>query len=603
MINTNSKIKTTIIICLVLILGLFALPNIYKDDYAIKISSKEKDHSIADIEKTKNLFQKNNIEIKSIVLNEKQDIEVRFFDSEEQLQAKELLNYSKDENESVTLYFARTTPKWLQKINAHPVNLGLDLRGGIHFVMEVETDTIIKSLKESEVRSIKQLLREEKIRYKSIDQQGSKINIELRNTQDTAKTEKTLNKTNKYNIKTKDNYVYVSLPSENIEDMQSNIITQNINIMQKRINSLGVAEPIIQRLGANKITIELPGVQDPVAAKNILKATATLEFKMAENSSNDQNREFLDKKGNKVYLNNNVILTGEHIIDASVGVDEYSRPQVNITLDSFGGNKMSASTRKNVGRPMATVLKEYKEVTTQAADGAKKIRMKKVETVISVATIQSELGNRFVITGLDFEEAKELAVSLRSGALKAPIRIVEEKIVGPTIGKDNIKKGIQAIIIGLVSVMLFMILYYKVFGLIAGITVVINIILILGLVSLIQGATLTMPGIAGMVLTIGMAVDGNILIFERIREEILSNQDPQSAIHKGYENALSTITDANITTFITSIILFAIGTGTVKGFALTLMIGIATSMFTVILVSRIIVNTIYGNREIEKLNI
>ena len=378
------------------------------------------------------------------------------------------------------------------------------------------------------------------------------------------------------------------------------------------MNQLGVAEPLVQKQGADRIVVQLPGIQDTARAKEILNATATLEFRMVDQRNDIRDalngrvpassQLIEDRNGVPQLLEKRIMLTGNHIIDASSGVDEYGIPQVNISLDSDGGNKMSRNTRGNIGKPMATVFIEYK--STGERDANDKLVFEKHEEVINVATIQAQLGSSFRITGLDSpKEARDLSLLLRAGALIAPIQIVEERTVGPSLGKENIELGMQAIIWGMALVLAFMLVYYKAFGVVANIALVGNIVMIVGIMSMIPGATLTLPGMAGIVLTVGMAVDANVLIFERIREEIRDGRSPQQAIHHGFDSAFSTILDANITTFIAGLILFAVGTGPIKGFSVTLMIGIATSMFTAIIVTRTLVNLIWGGRRVEKLAI
>jgi preprotein translocase subunit SecD len=389
-------------------------------------------------------------------------------------------------------------------------------------------------------------------------------------------------------------------------------VKQNITIIRNRVNQLGVAEPLVQKQGAERIVVQLPGIQDTARAKEILNATATLEFRMVDQGNDIRDAingrvppgsQLLDdRSGVPVLLEKRIMLTGNHIIDANSGVDEYGIPQVNISLDSDGGNKMSRSTRGNIGKPMATVFIEYKATDERDANG--KLVFEKKEEVINVATIQAQLGSSFRITGIDSpKEARDLSLLLRAGALIAPIQIVEERTVGPSLGKENIQLGLQAIMWGMALVLLFMLVYYKAFGIVANVALISNIVMIVGIMSMIPGATLTLPGMAGIVLTVGMAVDANVLIFERIREELRDGRSPQQAIHQGFDSAFSTILDANITTFIAGLILFAVGTGPIKGFSITLMIGIATSMFTAIIVTRTLVNLIWGGRRVEKLAI
>jgi len=407
------------------------------------------------------------------------------------------------------------------------------------------------------------------------------------------------------------NTIRMQMTEQKLAETRDYAVSQNITIMRNRVNELGVAEPVIQRQGANRIVVELPGVQDTARAKEILGATATLEFRLVDTENDVRDAvngrvpfgsELLpSRNGGPQLLKEDVILTGDHIVNAGVGYDEYNRPQVNIELDGVGGDKMSLATKDNVGQPMATVFMEYESTGERDAEGH--LQFNKKAEVVSVATIQSRLGSSFRITGVGPQEAQNLSLLLRAGALIAPIQIVEERTVGPSLGQQNIDAGTQAIIWGLVLVLLFMVIYYRKFGLVADMALAANIVLIIGVMSMIPGATLTLPGMAGIVLTVGMAVDANVLIFERIREEIRAKRSPQQAIHHGYDSALSTIADANITTLIAAIILFAVGNGPVKGFAITLAIGIITSMFTAIVGTRAIVNSVWGGKRLSKLSI
>jgi preprotein translocase subunit SecD len=397
-----------------------------------------------------------------------------------------------------------------------------------------------------------------------------------------------------------------------LRETQDYAISQNVTILRNRVNELGVAEPLVQRQGAERIVVQLPGVQDTARAKEILGATATLEFRLLDSDNSVLEAErgrvpfgselFPNRNGGNALLKEDVILTGDHIVNATAGFDEYQRPQVSISLDGAGGDKMSLATRDNVGKPMATLFIEYKATGDRDANG--KLIFEPLAEVINVATINSRLGSNFRITGISSQqEAQNLALLLRAGALIAPIQIVEERTIGPSLGQENIDMGMQAIISGFLMVLVFMVVYYRKFGLVANAALAVNLVLIVGIMSMIPGATLTLPGMAGIVLTVGMAVDANVLIFERIREEIKAKRSPQQAIHHGYDSALSTIADANITTLIAAIILFAVGTGPIKGFAVTLAIGIITSMFTAIVGTRAVINAIWGGKRIDKLSV
>ncbi len=498
------------------------------------------------------------------------------------------------------------------------MKLGLDLRGGVHFLMEVDMDAALEKLIGQQIESFRSELREANIRYRSIRPFDKEMaEVVLRNEEQLAQAKTLLEKKHPdmvFTEATSDGKLALKarFTEARIKEVQNYAVSQNITILRNRVNELGVAEPLVQRQGANRIVVELPGVQDTARAKEILGATATLEFHAVDEGADrtaaakgyaPPGSEIVpDREGRPVVLKKRVILGGSSITDASSSADEYGRPQVNISLDSEGGAKMSAFSKKNIGKLMATVFAEYKDSGKRTPEG--KVILTKHEEVINQATIQSALGRSFRITGIDSPaEAHNLALLLRAGALIAPISIVEERTIGPSMGQQNIDKGVAACIWGMVAVMLFTMLYYRGFGLIANCALVANLVLIIGVMSMLPGATMTLPGIAGIVLTVGMAVDANVLIFERIREELREGRNPQQAIHQGYANAFSTIADANITTLITAIILFAVGTGAIKGFAVTLSIGIITSMFTAIIGTRCIVNLIYGGKRVSKLSI
>ncbi|WP_287818096.1 protein translocase subunit SecD, partial [Idiomarina sp.] len=485
------------------------------------------------------------------------------------------------------------TPEWLKSVGAQPMKLGLDLRGGVHFLMEIDMDEAVRKIVDGMKDTIRTELREERIRYSAVRVDDTTVEVELRTDEAYAEAASYLDgRYQGYNLveDEENRLLQLQMSDQKLAETRDYAVSQNITIMRNRVNELGVAEPVIQRQGSNRIVVELPGVQDTARAKEILGATATLEFRMVD-SENDV-RDAVNgrvpfgselmpmRDGPQQLLKEDVILTGDHIVNAGVGYDEYNRPQVNITLDGAGGNKMSMATKDHVGQPMATVFIEYKATDERDEEG--NLQFTKNAEVINVATIQSRLGSSFRITGVGANEAQNLALLLRAGALIAPIQIVEERTVGPSLGQQNIDSGTQAIFWGFVLVLAFMVVYYKKFGLVANTALAANLILIIGVMSMIPGATLTLPGMAGIVLTVGMAVDANVLIFERIREEIKAKRSPQQAIHHGYDSALSTIADANVTTLIAALILFAIGNGPIKGFAITLAIGIITSMFTAI---------------------
>ncbi|MEL7798698.1 MULTISPECIES: protein translocase subunit SecD [Idiomarina] len=614
MLNKYPLWKNLLVILVVLVAALYALPNIYGEDPAVQISAnRNATIDTSTMDRVKSSLENVGIQAKSIALEEEQLL-VRLNSDDEQLKARESILESLGDNYIVALNLAPATPEWLKSVGAQPMKLGLDLRGGVHFLMEIDMDEAVRKIVDGMKDTIRAELREERIRYSAVRVNDTTVEIELRNEEAYAEAANYLDgRYQGYTLLEDDEnqLLQLQMSEQKLAETRDYAVSQNITIMRNRVNELGVAEPVIQRQGSNRIVVELPGVQDTARAKEILGATATLEFRMVD-SENDvrdaQNgrvpfgSELMPMRdGPAQLLKEDVILTGDHIVNAGVGYDEYNRPQVDITLDGAGGNKMSLATKDNVGQPMATVFIEYKATDERDAEG--NLQFTKNAEVINVATIQSRLGSNFRITGVGANEAQNLALLLRAGALIAPIQIVEERTVGPSLGQQNIDAGTQAIFWGFVLVLAFMLLYYKKFGLVANCALAANLVLIIGVMSMIPGATLTLPGMAGIVLTVGMAVDANVLIFERIREEIKAKRSPQQAIHHGYDSALSTIADANVTTLIAALILFAIGNGPIKGFAITLAIGIITSMFTAIVGTRAIVNSVWGGKKLSKLSI
>ncbi len=568
------------------------------------------------LDSIKQTLESNDLSYQSIAL-EDGTVLARFKDTESQISARDALMSRFDSNNYVVaLNLAPATPSWLDALGATPMKLGLDLRGGVHFLMEVDMDAALEKLITQQEDSFRTDLREARIRYRGLRvEDNTRVMVNLRNAEDTNKALELLSSNYRdmnFSIDEDDGTLTAVYKEERLKEIRNYAVAQNITILRNRVNELGVAEPLVQRQGASRIVVELPGVQDTARAKEILGATATLEFREVDQDADlsaamagrvPPGSELMSSRdGRPAVLKKRVILTGSHITDANSSRDEYSRPQVNISLDSEGGDKMSDFSKRNIGELMATVFAEYKDSGERDENG--KVILEKHEEVINQATIQSALGRNFRITGIDSAaEAHNLALLLRAGALIAPISIVEERTIGPSLGQQNINMGIQACLWGLVAVMLFTLVYYRRFGLFANCALFANIVLIIGIMSLIPGATMTLPGIAGIVLTVGMAVDANVLIFERIREELQEGRSPQHAIDRGYSNAFSTIADANITTLITAIILFAVGTGAIKGFAVTLSIGILTSMFTAIVGTRALVNLVYGGKRVEKLSI
>ncbi|WP_199611202.1 protein translocase subunit SecD [Flocculibacter collagenilyticus] len=613
-----------IMVLMVLAIGfLYAAPNLYGENPSVQISGTR--NAVVDVstqDKIKAALDENSISFLKMTLEDER-ILVRFTDTNDQLKAKDIIANTLSDKYITALNLAPAQPEWLKNIGGNPMKLGLDLRGGVHFTMAVDMDAAIDAAKEGMVADFKSDLLGEKIRYSSIKEISGKqgVVVKFRNAEDLENGRKLLKKNYRDLIVEEDGStdaldVTAVMTEQKLKETKEYALQQNITIIRNRVNEIGVAEPLVQRQGADRIVVQLPGIQDTARAKQILNATATLEFRLADvktdmrdalNGRVPGSSEIIPRRdnGQPVLVKKRVMLRGDRIVGASSSFDENGRPQVNIKLDAKGGNIMSRFSKDNVGKPMASVFIEYKPTTRVSKDG--KPEFKKVVEILNVATIQTRLGRNFRITGLDSpQEAHNLALLLRSGALIAPIQIVEERTVGPSLGQENINKGVQAVVLGFALVLLFMLVYYKKFGLVANLALAANLVLIIGVMSMIPGATLTLPGIAGIVLTVGMAVDANVLIFERIREEIRDGRSPQQAIHHGYDSAFSTIADANITTFIAAVILFAVGTGPIKGFAVTLAIGILTSMFTAIVGTRAVVNAVWGGKsvkEVEKLSI
>ncbi|WP_281556146.1 protein translocase subunit SecD [Thalassomonas sp. RHCl1] len=615
MLNKSPLWKSLLVLFVVAFGALYASPNLYGEDPAVQVSGlRGVEADAATLDNVRTQLEQDKIEFASIGL-EKGQVLVRFHDTESQLKGRDLLDEKLGNQFSVALNLTPATPEWLAGIGGTPMKLGLDLSGGVSFLMEVNMNEAIIKAKEAMVGDFRNDLRSEKIRYRSVKEGAKGINIQFRNVEDLAKAKSLLKKRYR-DLLLVDNedtlMLTASMTEQKLKETREYALQQNITIIRNRVNELGVAEPLVQRQGQKHIVIELPGVQDTARAKEILNATATIEFRMVDTEGDLANAlngrvpgssELLyDRDGKPTLLKKRVMLTGDHIVDAGSSFDEYSRPQVNITLDSPGGSKFSNATKNNIGKPMATVFIEYK--ATDKLDPQGNTVFEKIEEVISVATIQARLGKSFRITGAGSQaEAHNLALLLRAGALIAPIQIVEERTVGPTLGAENVQLGFQAIMMGFGLVFIFMMIYYRAFGVVANLALGANLVLIVGVMSMIPGATLTLPGMAGIVLTVGMAVDANVLIFERIREEIRQGKSVQQAIHQGYDAAFSTILDANITTLIAALILFAVGTGPIKGFAVTLSIGIVTSMFTAVVGTRTVVNAVWGGKRLEKLSI
>ncbi len=604
-------------VMLVIAIGSFyAIPNLFGEDHAVQIVATRGAEVTASTQTSVvDLLKAQGIAVKRAELENGQLL-VRVQNPEQQLVAKEAIAELLGQKYTVALNLAPATPEWLEAVGGSPMKLGLDLRGGVHFLMEVDMGEAVRKMEEAKIADFRSQLREEKIRYAGIRKTPNGIAIKFRDaeTVDQAETYlKTRSNDMTYtDASSGDEFMLLATMSDAyLKQIKEEALQQNITTIRNRVNELGVAEPVVQRQGAERIIVELPGVQDTARAKEILGATASIEFRMVDDKADVSaaasgrvppgDEVYQRREGGIAVLKKEVMLTGDHITGAQPTFDQYSRPQVAINLDSKGGSIFSNVTKDNIGKPMATLFIEYKDSGTRNPDGT--VKMTRIEEVISVATIQARLGRNFVITGLEHTEAQSLALLLRAGALIAPVTIVEERTIGPSLGAENIQNGVQAMVWGMVVVLIFMMIYYRAFGFIANLALMANLIMVVGVMSMIPGAVLTLPGIAGMVLTVGMAVDGNVLIFERIREELLAGRSVQQAIHEGYGNAFSTIADANITTFMTALILFAVGTGAVKGFAVTLMIGIATSMFTAIVGTRSIVNAVWGGKRVKSLSI
>ncbi len=618
MINQYPAWKYLLIVVLLIIGTIYALPNLYGDDPALQITPTRMSEVNNDTrDRVLKVLDELKLPYKSYELT-RDTLLIRFSDTETQLTAYEPVRDMLGDNYTAALNLAPATPNWLRQLNALPMYLGLDLRGGVHFLLEVDMDAAVTQANARYVEDLRTLMRDNKIRYLTIVNRDDAVEIRFRNTE--SRTEALNLIKGQYSglvLEEQDNngelFLMAALSEKEALEVRKFAIKQNITTLRNRVNELGVAEPVIQQQGDSRIVVQLPGIQDTARAKEILGATATLEYHMVDDKHDIQqalngrvpvgSRLYRERDGSPVLLYKRVIITGDQIIDAASGIDQQSGgPLVSVTLDSKGAMKMSHNTRENIGKGMAVVFIETK-TETKKIDGEMVRTSKRIEEVISIATIRDHFSKRFQTTGLDSsEEARNLALLLRAGALAAPIEIVEERTIGPSLGQENIDQGLSSVVIGFVFVLVFMALYYKSFGMVANIALALNLVIIVAVLSMLQ-ATLTLPGIAGIVLTVGMAVDANVLIFERIREEIASGNTPQASIHAGYDKAFSTILDANVTTLIASLVLFGFGTGPIKGFAITLSIGIVTSMFTAIMVTRAVINLSVGGKRLKKLSI
>ncbi|HCS45725.1 MAG TPA: protein translocase subunit SecD [Pseudomonas sp.] len=610
-----------ILILAVLAVGLiYSAPNLYPDDPAIQISGASTSLQVtqADLDRVSTALKESGINVKAATLaqNGKGGL-LRLTKAEDQLPAKDVVRKALGDDYVVALNLAQTTPQWLRSFGAHPMKLGLDLSGGVHFLLEVDMDKALDARLKVYEGDVKSLLRKEKLRYRSLPQVGGAIQLGFTDEAAREQARALIRKSfNDFDIVPADlngqPVLRLAMTPAKLAEIREYSIKQNLTTVRNRVNELGVAEPIVQRQGANRIVVELPGVQDTAEAKRILGKTANLEFRLAAEpgASKATSESFEFREGNRppAQIERGLIITGDQVTDAKAGFGEHGTPEVNIRLDGHGGELMSRATRSNVGRSMAVIFIEQRPVTTytkQVVNGVEKDvpvqTFKEEKKIISLATIQSPLGAQFRITGLNGQgESSELALLLRAGGLAAPMYFAEERTIGPSLGADNIVKGVDASLWGMLFVSLFIIAIYRFFGIIATVALAVNMVLLLALMSLL-GATLTLPGIAGIVLTMGMAVDANVLIFSRIREEIAAGMTVQRAINEGFGRAFTAILDSNLTTLLVGGILFAMGTGPVKGFAVTMSLGIFTSMFTAIMVTRAMVNLIFGGRDFKKL--
>ena len=613
--NSYPLWKNVSILLTFLVALIYALPNLYGEDPSVQVSS------VGGIALSQQQVQQVESELKaSFVTNKSFEFKdgrilIRFGSTDEQLKVADLLRDKMGNAMTVALNLAPTTPSWLQAIGADAMYLGLDLRGGVHFLLEVDMDAAVKQAEERYNDDLRQALRVANLHYQSVSKDDGFIKVKLKTADDKTELMKIINKDFRGLDVIQPNeqdQVWLKLTEMEAKEVRKFAVAQNMTTLRNRVNELGVAEPVIQQQGENRIMVQLPGVQDTTRAKEILGTTATLEYRLVDVEHDVQkaveghvpvgSRLYYEKDGRPILLDRRIIVTGDQIVDASSGMDQDGRPAVFISLNGVGAAKMGKVTQASVGKPMAVVFIEYK-AETKIINGEKVRHKEKVEKVISVATIQGVFSKRFQTTGLDGpQEARNLSLLLRAGALAAPVDIVEERTVGPSLGQDNIDKGMLSFIVGFALVVLFMAVYYKLFGMIANLALAFNVVIVVAILSLLQ-ATLTLPGIAGIILTVGMSVDANVLIFERVKEEIRNGNSLQSSIFAGYDKAFATILDSHFTNLVVAIVLFAFGTGSVKGFAVTLIIGILSSMFTAINGTRMIINWIYGGRRVEKLSI
>lgn len=614
MLNKYPLWKNLLIVFVLALATIYSVPNLYTPDPAIQITPNKAGAELTEraLERIRDNLTENNIDFFGEEVTGG-TVLFRLNDSEQQLPAKDQLQRMLGDEFVVALNRAPTTPQWLLDLGAGPMTLGLDLSGGVHFLMEVDMEGYMKGQMKNYQAEVKRQLRQENIKYSrvTIENHSLRVAFKSEELQDIGDSFLRGSMTD-FRATTENNETFdviIALTEQKQKDLESYAVKQNLTTIRNRVNELGVAEPLVQRQGSNRIVVQLPGVQDTATAKKVLGKAANLSFRLeAESDASRYSSEeysFRSDEFRTARVEKKEIISGDRVTNAQPSFDENGQPQVNISLDSTGANIMAKVTRKAIQRRMAVLFIEQKPTTRyQMVDGQEEAITKYTESrgIISLATIQSQLGSSFRITGLEPAEASELALLLRAGALAAPMYFVEERTVGPSLGKENIKQGVASVLVGLALVLVFMIIFYRLFGFYANIALFFNLVILIALMSLI-GATLTLPGIAGIVLTVGMAVDANVLIFSRIREELNAGRSPQHAINEGYDRAFVTIFDANITTLIVAVILFAVGTGPVKGFAVTLSLGIITSMFTAIVLTRSLVNMTYGNRRVSTLSI
>ena len=620
MLNRFPLWKYLLILVVLGIAVIYSAPNLYPDDPAVQITgaTTSLDVTEADLDRASKALVEAGIDVKATSLDEQgRGGLLRLTDQDDQLPAKDLVRRALGDAYVVALNLAPTTPGWLRNLGASPMKLGLDLSGGVHFLLEVDMDKAIETRLNVYEGEVKSLLRKERVRYRSLPQATNAVQLGFADEATLSAAQSLIRKNfNDFDLtsieRNGQQVLRLTITEAKLAEIREYSIKQNLTTVRNRVNELGVSEPLVQRQGANRIVVELPGVQDTAEAKRILGKTANLEFRLAAEPdaprATTEAFEFRQEGRPPAQLERSLIITGDQVTDAQASYDENGRPQVNIRLDGHGGDLMSRATRNNVGRSMAVIFIEQRPTTRyvkQMVDGVEQeVRIETFQEekkIISLATIQSPLGSQFRITGLDGQgESSELALLLRAGGLAAPMYFAEERTIGPSLGAENIKLGVEAAMWGFLFVAVFMVLIYKFFGVLATVALMFNMVVLTALMSLL-GATLTLPGIAGIVLTMGMAVDANVLIFSRIREEIANGMSIQRAIHEGFDRAFSAIVDGNLTTLLVGGILFAMGTGPIKGFAVTLSLGILTSMFTAIIVTRAMVNLIYGGRDLKKL--